>query len=117
LTPQVHSSDAIWGELWISLGSLLRSYTAAHGLNCNRHAMVEVEIDESKISICRGAKWLRFQRENAFVTWARDNGSSGEFELTVHGRVRGSNGEEELDLAAESWARELMHDHTTELAQ
>ena len=29
-------------ELWVSLASLLRSYTAAHGLNGNRQATVEL---------------------------------------------------------------------------
>ena len=28
----------VLGELWVSLASLLRSYTAAHGLNGNRQA-------------------------------------------------------------------------------
>jgi hypothetical protein len=114
---RVHPLDAVWDEFWVSLASLLRSYTAAHGLSSNRHAEVEVEIEESKISVRSGAKWLRFQRDNAFVTWTRDNGTRGDFQLTEHGRVRTTTGEEELDLAAESWARELMHDYTTELAR
>ena len=35
--------DALWSELWISLASLLRSYTAAHGLHGNRQARVEAD--------------------------------------------------------------------------
>ena len=29
-------------------------------------------------------------------------------ELTEAGRLRGATGEEEMDMAAEAWARELM---------
>jgi hypothetical protein len=112
---QVHPPEALWGELWTSLASLLRSYTAVHGLSGNRQATVELV--EEKISVRHGARWLRFVRNSAFVTWMRENGSSGEFELTEHGRVRSSTGEEELDLAAESFARELMQDHKAELAR
>jgi hypothetical protein len=39
----------------------------------------------------------------------RENGTSGELELTDHGRLRSDEGEEEMDMAAEAWARELMH--------
>ncbi len=111
----VHPPEAIWGELWTSFASLLRSYTAAHGLSGNRQAMVELQ--EETVTVRHGAKWLRLQRDNAFVTWTRDNGSSGKFEFTEHGRVRNESGEEELDLAAECWARELMQEPTTELAR
>lgn len=103
-------------ELWISLASLLRSYTAAHGIHRNLQATVEL-VDE-KIVVRHGERWLCLERSHAAVTWMRENGSSGQFELTGHGRLRSANGEEaELDLAAESWARELMLDHTTETAQ
>ncbi len=106
---------AIFAELWISLASLLRSYTAAHGLNSNRHATVELQ--EKTISVHHGAKWLRLERDNAIVTWTRENGSSGNLELTEHGRLRSKTGEEELDLAAELWARELMQEHSKELTR
>jgi hypothetical protein len=112
---RVHTQEAVWSELWRSLASLLRSYTAVHGLSGNRQATVDLKQEE--ISVRHGAKWLRLQRNNAFVAWTRDNGTRGEFELTEHGRVRSSTGEEELDLAAEAWARELMQEHTTELAR
>jgi hypothetical protein len=42
------------------------------------------------------------------VTWMRENGNSGVLELTEAGCLRGESGEEEMDLAAEAWARELM---------
>jgi len=34
--------EKLYVELWVSLASLLRSYTAAHGLNGNRQATVEL---------------------------------------------------------------------------
>jgi hypothetical protein len=36
------------------------------------------------------------------------SGLQGELELTPAGRLRGAAVEEEMDMAAESWARELM---------
>jgi hypothetical protein len=93
-------------ELWISLASLLRSYTAVHGLHDNRLATVEAV--EEEIRVRHGEKWLRLEREVARVTWTRENGSSGKMEITESGRLRDGMNEEEMDLAAEAWARELM---------
>ena len=39
-------------ELWVSLASLLRSYTAAHGLNGDRQATVE--LGEERITVRHG---------------------------------------------------------------
>ncbi len=103
---QVHTPEALWTELWASLASLLRSYTAAHGLSGNQQAIFGVQ--QEKITIHHGERWLRLERRNAAVTWTRENGNSGAMELTEHGSLRGPAGEEALDLAAESWARELM---------
>jgi len=93
-------------ELWISLGSLLRSYTALHGLSGNRQAAIEQ--DEDRIVARHGEKWLALERSGATVTWKSDDGSGGAMQLTEDGRLRSEQGEEEMDLAAESWARELM---------
>lgn len=98
----------VYAELWLSLASLLSSYTAAHGLSGGRLAIIEQ--DEERISVRHGHKSLRLERRNASVTWMRENGSSGALELTEHGSLRGPAGEEALDLAAESWARELMRE-------
>jgi len=98
--------EHLYTELWISLASLLRSYTAAHGLHNNRHATVDA--GEDQITVRHEAKWLRLQRKGAIVTWTRENGSSGKIELTETGRLRNETGEEEMDLTAEAWARELM---------
>ena len=103
--PAIHDAR-LHAELWVSLASMLRSYTAAHGLNGNRQATVE--LGENKIMARHGEKWLALDRNGAIVAWKRENGDGGILELTEHGRLRGSAIEEELDLVAEAWARELM---------
>jgi hypothetical protein len=93
-------------ELWVSLVSLLRSYTAAHGLNGNRQATVE--LGEDKILVRHGDDWLDLTRRNEIVTWLREDGRTGTLELTEAGTLRGETGEEEMDMVTERWARELM---------
>lgn len=89
------------------MASLLRSYTAAHGLNQDRQATVE--LGEKRITVRHGENWLDLRRDGSTVTWQRENGNSGELELTEAGTLRsGKAHEEELDMAAEAWARELM---------
>jgi hypothetical protein len=113
------SDDHLWVELWVSLASLLRSYTAAHGLNGNRQATVE--LGEERITVRHSAAWLDLERDGSQVRWRREDGSSGLMELTEAGQLRwldprsqsrdlGHPGgrEEEMDMAAEAWARELM---------
>ena len=101
-----HSLEALWAELWTSLASLLRSYTAAHGLHSNREAAVE--LTEEKITVRHGQKWLRLERNYAILTWTRENGTMGTLELTEAGTLRSGTHEEAMDLAAEQWARDLM---------
>jgi hypothetical protein len=109
---QTIHDEHLYVELWVSLASLLRSYTAAHGLNGNRQATVE--LGEGKIMVRHAEKWLSLERDGAQVAWTRENGSGGSFEMTEHGRLRTNTpqgadaAEEELDMAAEAWARELM---------
>jgi hypothetical protein len=98
LTPQLHT------ELWTSWASLLRSYAAAHGLNSTHHAVVEVSANEITLRV--SDRWLRFTPS--------DLQHSGEapipFTLTEDGNVRIDNGPpEEMDLAAERLAREMLH--------
>jgi len=109
------SGGQLYSELWVSLASLLRSYTAAHGLNGNRQATVE--LGEDRILVRHGSDWLDLKRVDAAVMWQREDGRHGKLEFTDHGRLRelesvraGLNptGEEEMDMAAERWARELM---------
>jgi hypothetical protein len=113
--PPIHSLESLWSELWSSLASLLRSYTTVHGLHGNRQATID--LSEKKITVRHGKKWLAIERSHAILTWTRENGTSGTLELTDHGRLRGPDGEEEMDLAAEAWARELMQDHATEITR
>ena len=100
-----HSAQ-LYVELWVSLASLLRSYTAAHGLNGNRQATVE--LGEEQITVRHGDKWLGLERNGSEVRWQRENGQAGMLELTEAGRLKNTAGEEEMDLVAEAWARELM---------
>jgi hypothetical protein len=96
----------LYVELWVSLASLLRSYTAAHGLNGNRQATVE--LGEEQIKVRQGDAWLDLKRNGAQIVWTREDGRSGMLQLTEAGRLRSETGEEEMDMAAEAWARELM---------
>lgn len=99
-------SRDLWGELWVSLSSLLRSYTAAHGLHRNSHATFE--LDEDRILVWHGIKYLELERTGADVSWKREDGRKGVLQFTPAGRLCGPAGEEEMDMAAETWARELM---------
>ena len=102
---------AVYIELWVSLASLLRSYTAAHGLNRNRQATVE--LGEDRILVRHGEDWLDLRRDGATVNWQREDGSNGTLELTAAGLLRDRTGTEEdveMDIAAESWARNLMRE-------
>jgi hypothetical protein len=102
----VADAGQLYVELWVSLASLLRSYTAAHGLNGNRQATVE--LGEERITVRYGDRWLDVTREGAAVRWRREGGASGGMELTEAGRLRSGGHEEEMDMVAEAWARELM---------
>lgn len=106
--PPFHSLDELWEELWVSLGSLLRSYTAVHGLSGGRQA--DIEQNEERIVTRHGDKWLTLERKGATVRWTRDDGSCGELQLTVAGHLKNGQGAEEMDLMAEAWARELMNE-------
>ena len=104
--PCLDLSKDLWGELWISLVSLLRSYCAAHGLHSGLQATFE--LDEDRIIARYRDRCLELDRSGAAVTWKREDGSSGTLQLTEAGRLLGPAGEDEMDMAAEAWARELM---------
>jgi hypothetical protein len=105
--PTVATHDRLWVELWVSLASMLRSYTAVHGLNGKIQATVE--LGEERIIVRSGDRFLKLDRNATEVGWARENGSSGSLNFTVDGRLKDEVGtEEELDMQAEAWARELM---------
>ena len=100
------ADEQLFVELWVSLASMLRSYTAAHGLNGIHQATVE--LGENVITVRYAEKWLRLDRSGAHTCWTREDGTTGTLELTHEGRLRADSTEEELDMAAEAWARELM---------
>lgn len=104
--PQIIDYELFYIELWTSLASLLRSYTAAHGIHNNRHATIEAT--EEKITVSFEERRLSLNRDGAIVTWTRENGSNGRFAISESGRLRTQANEEEMDMAAEAWARELM---------
>jgi hypothetical protein len=117
IEPPAADDEKLYVELWVSLASLLRSYTAAHGLNGNRQATVE--LGEEKILVRHGDEWLNLERSGAQVRWQRQDGRTGQLEFTEAGQLRGQTGEEglvgkegleEMDMIAERWARDLMRE-------
>jgi hypothetical protein len=96
----------LFAELFASLASLLRSYTAAHGLHQQREA--SVDLSDEEITVRHREKWLRLIRSDAILTWTRENGIMGTMELTEAGTLRNADHEEAMDLVAEQWAREIM---------
>jgi hypothetical protein len=107
------TEDTLWAELWVSLASLLRSYTSLHGLN--RKLQATVELGEEEITVRTGERWLRLVRHQAEVIWFREDGQQGLMRFTFQGRLATHVGdiekeerEEEMDMQAEEWARELM---------
>jgi hypothetical protein len=100
-------NGALWPELWVSLASLLRSYTAAHGLN--RKQQATVELGQELIVVRAGERWLQLTRRGAAVVWSRESLATGQLTFTEDGLLQDASGEtEEMDMQAEAWARELM---------
>lgn len=95
-------SAAVHRELWISWGSLLRSYAAAHGLNSHQFAVIEFGEDE--IVVRAGSKWVRFTQ----VELEKSDGSRTTFALNEDGTVSVDGKMDEMDFAAERLTRELM---------
>ena len=103
----------LYGELWVSLASVLRSYTAVHGLN--RKQQATVELGENQIVVRAGERWLKLDRHEAEIIWVREDGAKGLMRFTMEGKLETHVGheehhdrEEEMDMQAEAWARELM---------
>jgi hypothetical protein len=102
----LNAGEQLWMELWVSLASLLRSYTSMHGLNGNRQATVE--LGEDRITVRHGDKRLELERDGSTVKWRREDGREGRMELTETGRLNTGDCEQEMDLLANEWAMELM---------
>jgi hypothetical protein len=99
---EVKINDQLHRELWTSWASLLRSYSAAHGLNSRHHAVVEVGADEITLRVAN--RWLRFRHD--LMEDSESNRST--FSLEEDGTVKLNGTTEEIDLAAEQLAREMM---------
>ena len=95
-------SATVHRELWISWGSLLRSYAAAHGLNSNRFAVIE--FGEEEIVMRVDAKWARFTHAEMETS----EGGRAAFALNEDGTATLDGKMEEMDFAAERITRELM---------
>ncbi len=96
INPNLHT------ELWTSWASLLRSYTGAHGLNSRHHAVVEVGPQEIILRV--DTRWLRFTH----TTLSDSKDILTNFSLEENGTVTLGESNEEMDLAAERLAREMM---------
>ena len=89
-------------ELWTSWASLIRSYAAAHGLNSRHHAVVEVGANEITLRVA--SRWLRFTHDEL----EDSDGNRSGFSLQEDGTVKIEGIDQEMDLAAERLAREMM---------
>ncbi|HEX6772910.1 MAG TPA: transcriptional regulator [Acidobacteriaceae bacterium] len=93
-------------ELWTSFVSLLRGYTAAHGLNRVRQAVLEVS--DNRLLVRAGERLLTIRFEGGSGAWQRESGAATEFMLDEHGRLIVNGTAEEMDIVAERLAREIM---------
>jgi hypothetical protein len=93
-------------ELWGSFVSLIRSYSAAHGLNGTRQAVLEVS--EHSLLVRVGERLLAVRFDGEHGSWQRESGPVTEFMLDEHGRVNQNSTAEEMDIVAERLAREIM---------
>ena len=109
MTAPAPTADAVYVELWTSFASLLQCYTAAHGVNRDVQATVEVT-SECIVLRCRN-RWLELSHVGSTAAWQREDGSGSTFDLQLDGRVAmddGCNqGFEEMDVVAERLAREI----------
>jgi hypothetical protein len=93
-------------ELWSSFVSLLRSYTAAHGLNGTRQAVLEVS--EDSLLVRAGDRLLTMRFHGHQGSYARESGPATAFTLDEQGCVVIAGHAEEMDMVAERLAREIM---------
>lgn len=100
--PAAINRETLHRELWTSWASLLRSYSAAHGLNSGRQAVVETGANEIVLRVAD--HWVRFTHNRMEDSL----GNSIPFSLDEDGRARLGDVTEEMDLAAEKLAREMM---------
>jgi len=95
-------NERLHAELWTSFASQIRAYGAAHGLNSQHQAVVEVGSDVILLRV--GTRWLRFTPEEM----TEDNNRTHDFHLNEDGTVTVEDVTEEMDFTAERLTRELM---------
>ena len=94
-------------ELWVSLASLLRSYTAAHGLNGTTQATVELSDDLIRVRC--GQRWLSLARRDGVIEGRTHAGVRFHLRWSEAGDLLTETGEGlPMDLQAEQWSRELV---------
>jgi hypothetical protein len=96
----------LWNELWSSFASLLRSYCAAHGLNSEHQAILEVSTNEIMVRVKTKSLTLLQVEGKGHITFS--NGTQTPLELHEDGRVTIGGVTEEMDMAAEHLAREIL---------
>jgi len=95
-------NELLHAELWTSFASQIRAYGAAHGLNSQHQAVVEVGSDVILLRV--GTRWLRFTPDEM----TEDNNRTHSFRLNEDGTVTVGDVTEEMDFTAERLTRELM---------
>src|ERR1700749_414486 len=101
-----HIDPRVARELWSSFVSLIRSYTAAHGLNGSTQAILEVSEDHLLVRAAERLLTVLFNGKRG--SFARESGPAMEFTLDDHGRLLIAGKAEEMDMVAERLAREIM---------
>ena len=81
---------------------MLRVYAAAHGLTSIHHAVIEVGADEIVLRVDQ--RWTRFSRDEMSTS----EGVLLPFRMEEDGRIRIGDVEDEMDMAAERVAREML---------
>ena len=81
---------------------MLRVYAAAHGLTSTHHAVVEVGSEEIVLRVDK--RWVRFSRD----AMTNSEGASTAFTMHENGSIKIGEETEDMDMAAERVAREIM---------
>ncbi len=90
---------------------MLRVYAAAHGLTSTHHAVVEVGSEEIVVRVDQ--RWTRFTRDRMTTS----GGVALPFAMEEDGRIRIGSELDEMDMAAERVAREILADTAKEERQ
>ena len=89
-------------ELWTSWASMLRVYSAAHGLTNSHHAVVEIGAEEIILRV--DTRWLKFTLDEM----TSSSGASLPFQMFEDGCIRIGVSTDEMDMSAERVVREMF---------